>query len=67
MGKAVLLNFSCTDEQAEIRGEAIAECLDLTPAKQSCGKNYYLTSHGRKTACGLYRTVIQVAYEAKDV
>lgn len=58
---------TCPDIVAEIRGDAIADLLDLD-RKRDAGK-FYIFEHNKErfvSAAGLYRAVIQAVVESKD-
>ena len=63
MSKPVWLDFSCSEEVAVSRGEAIAEALGLE--KNPKGK--YIVEGKPKRPAGLYRSLIRIAYETKEI
>jgi hypothetical protein len=61
---SVWLDFDCTEDQAEARGDAIAKACDI-PTCDYAGN--YKVQGKKKSAAGLYRAILRIAQETKDV
>lgn len=57
----IIIDPAMTEEEETKRGVEIARILQLKPTKDDKGKRYsperYNTTHGTKTALGLFRTL----------